>query len=445
MMRIAVAMVLLVVVCALAAVAFDGAGARRAGATVSITQIQSGGVSVRYDLDRAVRKLTFRSIDGKYRARRWAFASPDFVIRIGDRLDHIERRDGDAFKSVALTAQPNLVRIQKNYRPLAAYGDGGVLAFTGHFWPVIDEDRRMDAVFSFAPAPGAQIVAFGKRVDALREWRSPMAHPAFVYLGPLEPVESPAVMALIDPAAPLWIREEFASLTPAAFELLSQLFAFDLDTKPNVFLAAPLGGNAGRLSYSGDALPGQLQITLEGGGWQERSARAVSIFRRATIHEAVHLWQAAARPSAREESPWIHEGAADAIAAEAMVMLGFWDGDDYEAHLRQTRSDCAAKLREGSLASAGARRDYRALYTCGHVIAEAVSRADGAPASAFWRAFVADARTRNEGYTEKHYFDLVGARTGDPAFERALRAFVRTPLADPEREIERLFAAARGS
>lgn len=445
MMRIVVAMVLLVVVSALAAMAFDGGGDRRAAVNISIAQMPGGGVTVDYDLKRAVRALAFRSVDGGYRERRWAVASADFVLRRGEDLDFIERRDGGAFKTVSLTAQPNLVRIQKNYQPLAAYGDGGVLIFTGHFWPVIDDDRRIDADFSFTPVSGAQVVAFGERVGALEHWRSPMAHPAFVYLGPLQPVETREVMALIDPTAPDWINEEFATLTPAAFELLSQLFGFELETKPNLFMAAPLGSDAGRLSYSGDALPGQFQITLEGGGWHERSDRAVSIFRRATIHEAVHLWQAAARPSAQEEAPWIHEGAADAIAAEAMVTLGLWDGDDYENHLRETRKDCAAKLRDGPLDGAGARRDYGALYACGHIIAAAVSRADGAPASAFWRDFVADARTRNSGYTEKHYFDLVTARTGDPAFERAIRAFVRTPLADPEREIDRLFAAARGA
>ncbi len=443
-MRIAASISMFVVASALAAFAFDGAGERRAAAEISIEQVPDGAVRVAYDLKRPVRALSFRAIAGGYRERRWRVDGDDFVVRRGDDIDIIERRDGEAFKAVSLTAHPNLVRIQKNYQPLAVYGEGGVLLFTGHFWPVLDEDRRMDAVFSFTPGAGSKVVAFGERAEALREWRSPMAHPAFVYLGPLEPVESRDVLALIDPTAPAWIREEFATLTPDAFDLLAQLFDFHLDTKPNLFMAAPLGSDPGRLSYSGDALPGQFQITLEGGGWNEPSPRAVSIFRRATIHEAVHLWQAAARPSVREESPWIHEGAADAIAAEAMVALGLWDGADYERHLHEAREECAATLRDGPLRSAAARKDYRALYACGHVIALAVSRAEGAPASDFWRAFVAQSRSLDAGYTEKHFYALVGKRTGDPAFERALRAFVRTPPADPEREIDRLFEAARG-
>ena len=80
MMRVAVAMVLLVVVSALAAVAFDGGGERRAAAAVSITQTPAGDVSVGYALNRPVRALAFRSVEGGYRERRWSPASPDFVM-----------------------------------------------------------------------------------------------------------------------------------------------------------------------------------------------------------------------------------------------------------------------------------------------------------------------------------------------------------------------------
>lgn len=443
----AAAILMLLIVSALAALAFDGAsdfgaGPARAAVAISVEQTDDA-VRVVYSMRRPVRRLAFRSVEGGYRERRWKPLSPEFIIRRGAELDWIERHDGARFKTVALDAFPNFIRIEKNYQPLAVYGDGGFLFYTGHFWPVIDENRRMDAVFSFTPAARAKVVAFGERAGGLVDWRSPMAHPAFVYLGPLQPVETRDVLALVDLSAPAWIQEEFASLTPAVFDKLAALFDFHLDTKPNLFMAAPLGSQPGRLSYSGDALPGQFQITLEGGGWREPSARAVSIFRRATIHEAVHLWQSAARPAAQEEAPWIHEGAADAIAAEAMVALGYWDGEAFEAHENQARTECAERLRGGPLKTAAERKDYRALYACGHVIAMAVSRADGAPTAEFWRAFIEQSRDRNAGYTEKQFYGLVNARTDDPAFERALRAFVRTPHANPENEIDRLFAAAK--
>ena len=63
---------------------------------------------------------------------------------------------------------------------------------------------------------------------------------------------------------------------------------------------------------AGDALPAQFQITLAGGAWKAPSPKARGLFVQSTIHEAVHLWQAGARPITEEAPEWIHEGAADA-------------------------------------------------------------------------------------------------------------------------------------
>ena len=100
------------------------------------------------------------------------------------------------------------------------------------------------------------------------------------------------------------------------------------------------------------------------------------------------LWQAAARPGDRDVAEWIHEGAANAIAAEALVSLGMWDAEDYAADLNMAREECAKGLRGGALARASARRDYKAVYACGQVIAVAVSAADERTTGDFWRAFI---------------------------------------------------------
>ena len=89
----------------------------------------------------------------------------------------------------------------------------------------------------------------------------------------------------------------------------------------------------------------------------------------------------------------------------------------------------------------GAFNDTDAPTMGGHVIAEAVSIAENRSVTQFWRDFVERARTEN-GYTEETYFELVQERTGDQAFADKLRDFVRTPLANPDREIGRLLAAA---
>jgi hypothetical protein len=202
-----------------------------------------------------------------------------------------------------------------------------------------------------------------------------------------------------------------------------------------------LGVDASRLSYTGDALPAQFQIMLEGGAWREPSDKAGQIFVFSTIHEAVHLWQAAARPGASNAPEWIHEGAADAIAAEVMVALGRWGGEALAEHETAARAECARELKDGSLNSARARSGYRALYACGHVIASAVGRAERKPAADFWREFIARSEAAG-GYDSGLFYDLIADRTGDQDFADAVEDFARTPLADPEQAIDGLFVAA---
>ena len=410
---------------------------------VTIEQFEDGNIRVTYEMRRRRASLILSELPSGYRERRWSVETPGFSLINLDADDEIVRDDGKRFDRVVIYAEPDPVRMHKEYQPLSQYGDGGVLLYTGHFWPMTGRGGRMYATFNFRPARGGEVVAFGDRAPALVNWRSPMAHPAFVYLGPIKPVETQDVMAIVDPDAPQWIIDEFYALTPQAFEWLAGAFGFSFDTKPNLFLAAPLGPQAWRLSYAGDALPAQFQITLEGGAWEKQSLQAVNLFRRSTIHEAVHLWQSAARPGVDEDSPWIHEGSADAIAAEALVALGLWQAADKEADFERAKSECAKELYHGSLASAVTRGRFRGIYACGHVIAEAVARAEGASVSAFWRDFVPLA-IENDGYTAALFFKAVHDRTGDYAFADRVRQFVQMPVASPDREIERLLGGDPG-
>jgi len=405
---------------------------------IAVTQGDGAALDVSYEFRRPQREIAFNAVADRYRADRWRLPPGFKLIADGDR-ELIVRADGEAFTSLSLTALPAADRLPKEYQPAVPYGEGGVLVYTGHFWPLAQKTGRADAVFDFAPAPGGHAVAFGENEAALKDWTSPMAHPAFVYMGPLQPVETEYVMAVIDPAAPRWVVEEFRNIVPESFEKLAEMFGAAPETKPNLFLAASPGVE-GQLSYTGDALPAQFQISLEGGVWREPNPQAREVFIQSTIHEAVHLWQAAARPGDSQPPEWIHEGAADAMAAEIMVALGEWDAEAFQRDEEHARAECAAELGKGTLNGARARGDFRALYACGHVIASAVAVAERGSTADFWRAFIEE--TGPDGYSEAMFYDLVAARTGDEDFADALEDFARTPLAEPAREIDGLFAAA---
>lgn len=436
-------LVLIMLVCWVSASAI-GYASTPAELTISIQQQADAHLRVKYKLNRPQKTLAFTATRDGYHRKYWTVEADGFRIVKRRRQIWLERKDGKYFNSVTISAAPAEGRLTKQYQPISRYGDGGVMVYTGHFWPVNIRKERANAVFNFYPTTGSKVVAFGQHVATLENWRSPMDHPAFVYMGPLEPVETAEVMAVVDPNAPRWIIDEFYELTPRAFRYLSQQFGFSHNAKPNLFLAAPLGEEDGRLSYAGDALPGQFQVTLVGAAWSQRTDQALNIFRSSTVHEAVHLWQASARPVRGDLTAWIHEGAADAIAAETLLAINYWDQTDHANYFIDARAECAAGLEYGSLAGAERRARYRALYACGHVIAEAVSIAEDKPVADFWRAFILQAQQDN-GYSENTYFDLVLDRTGDPEFVGKLREFVRTSLANPDREIGRLLATAHST
>ena len=408
---------------------------------VSIEQLEDAEMRVVYEWRTPRREMVFRAVSGGYRERRWEIETEGFELRRGAAEDVIFRTDGARFDRAVLVAKPDTVRLLKEYQPITAYGEGGALIYTGHFWPVRDDGARINATFSLTPAPGGAVTAFGDHAPALADWRSPMAHPAFVYLGPLAPETTAHMSALVDPAAPAWVRREFHDISMRAFEYFAGAFDDEPQRRPNLFLTAPLGDDPGRLSYSGDALPGQFQVTLEGAAWREPGDRALDIFRQSTIHEAFHLWQwSRARSEDEKSAAWIHEGGADAVAAEAMVALGFWDGAALQRFSERAGRECAEGIEDGPLAAAHLRGDFRALYGCGFVIAEAVARAEGATATGFWRDFMAAAAERGF-YSEAYFYDFLAGRTGK-VFAEDLRYFVETPHARPEKDIERLMQAA---
>ena len=437
---LAAAIAAIVVVMALVAALTSGRNGNPA-VNISASQRSETGLTLLYKWHHPQRVMIFEAVAGDYRKLHWQIASPDFEITREGEFDRIARIDGKAFSRIELIAQPYETRLEKDYQPVVRYGEGGVLLYTGHFMPVTNDGARIDAVFDFTPLEDAQIVAFDAHEKALDGWRSPMAHPAFVYMGPLAPIETDNVMALIDPETPDWIVDEFNALVRPSFAKLAEQFGFTPQTKPNLFLSAPMRGDVGRLSYAGDALPAQFQITLEGGAWREPSEKAQGVFVFSTVHEAVHLWQAAARPGAIDPPEWIHEGAADAIAAETLVALGIWDGAALEQAEADARRDCAVALDQGSLNGARARGDYRALYACGHVIASALAVAERKSTADFWRAFIDEAQAA-DGYSEAMFYDLAATRTGDKKFAERLRSFAQTPLAAPEKEIDALMDAA---
>lgn len=376
------------------------------------------------------------TIDG-YRARHWRIETPGVRLSTRGGRDYLETGAARKFSQVDIRVDPAPVDLHKDYEPFIALGDGAVIFYSGHFTPFRDASTRLHAKLTIAAAAGAQVYAFGERAPTLADWESPYDHPAFIYVGAATPQESETLVTISDATAPSWISDEIATLAPAIGGALRGLFARSLPTKPTIFVAMGDLGEEGRLSYSGDALPGQYQMTLAGGAWRDSSPQALAVLRRTTAHEAAHLWQAASRPARDSVPNWIHEGGADALAAEAMAAAGYWTPAEKAADFDRARRDCAAGLERQSLQKAEAEARWTAVYACGHVLNIAAA-GDGGVAS-LWRELVS--RAGADGYDEATFLALAEERAGaGPA--QAMRDLIRINDARPELAIARMLGEA---
>ena len=142
----------------------------------------------------------------------------------------------------------------------------------------------------------------GANIAGATAWKSAFNHPAFVYFGAAHFVATPRANFLFAPETPIWLQTAVRMEGAKIIEALAARLSGNLDVQPDLFISFDGNGPDGLLRYSGDALPGQVQIAFAGGGWRERSAMGLALMRKAIAHEATHLWQAAIRPTSPDHA-----------------------------------------------------------------------------------------------------------------------------------------------
>ena len=412
-------------------------------AHIEIEQLEEGRWRVSYRLSRSVEYLDLGSSLGGFRKQDWQIVGPEAgyvsIISRGGK-DYLQAKSSAAFDRLTLIVTAGLRGFAKNYEPIRPMGTNGALVYTGHFWPFREAGGRINAVFFFRPRAGFEAAAFGQRAPVLDAWRSPYNHPAFVYLGPLAPISLGGAAAIIDPAMPLWAQDEIRAIAPSILSAMSAAFGRPLNITPNIFISFTKGGPAGFVRYRGDALPGQFQLALYGGKWRTKTALGQEMLRRALAHEATHLWQSSTVPMHAGVPGWIHEGSADAIAAEILVQIGVWSQSDKRKDFNAAQQECTKHLQGGSLNSAEQRAAIRALYACGHVLTVLAAQlySDEGSALAFWNAFAQRARAMG-GYDDALFFQMV-EEAGGESVAREMARFTRTPFAKPGNALAALSA-----
>ena len=395
-----------------------------------------GAVRLHYALPSAVRALDLGPSLGAYRLDQWRLATRGLVIEAREGRDVLARADNRPFRAAEIDVGIAPVDAPRTYDALTRLGERGVLVYTGHFQPWRN-GRRAPTRFSFFGPSGAVATAFGEVESAFWNWKSRLDHPAFVFVGPVAPRRAGGVSMVIDPAAPDWVAEAVEETAVRVADGLEQRFGWALDVTPDLFLSFTPGFD-GQASFAGDALPGQFRIALEGRAWDRRSEMGRDILIAGLAHEAAHLWQTAARPSPAGAADWIHEGGANAIAAQLLVELGYWTGERAFSRFAEARRECLDLMKGRSLEAAEAASAGAASYACGHVLNELAAAAHPDGAIGFWNDLILEAR-RIGGYDEALFLRLTANLHGE-AFAADMARFLRTHDRRPDRSMAALEA-----
>lgn len=348
---------------------------------------------VHYRLPRPTRTLYFDIPYGDYRQTAWQPEDPSVHIIADGETIRAERDDRAPFTSVTFRLTPRYREVPKNYAPFSPFSDGGVLVFTGQFHACANAPCADGSSWKMRfLVPSEQLLTGTDAFEDRGDGRN-------VYVGAVKPIESPLVLAVIDPALPSPIRKQLDTMLP----LLTDYFSRELGALPvRPMLFASLDRwprpNSG-LSSQGGILPGQVFLHFYGSGWKHDAARADFIpwfF----AHEIGHFYHGARSGNAHvsEEEAWIHEGGAEAFAALAVREFG--DEGFVDRKIARSIDDCAAGLaRLGEPLTASARAGaFDNYYSCGLLLQLSIDadlrlKSDGRESLVtIWRDFLDRAR-----------------------------------------------------
>ncbi|MCW5724780.1 MAG: hypothetical protein KIS81_07460 [Maricaulaceae bacterium] len=424
-----------------------------------LTIPDEGEWRIEYRFSEPVMRAAFPRSGGDYRRGSWTVETEGVVLERAGETDVIRRADGAPMQGFAARLVPHTGHLPQEYTPALIMQGGSMALFIDQFHvgdagPAGEDDPltravRFDSSAVRWPAEAwlavqtpdfAHLSGDGLRTED-SGGRFAMGDSGYLYTGHIAPVTTPDVTAVLDPAAPEWLREYLT-------DSLVRLFAFlgeRLDTRPQRRPAvyALYGELEGRnVSLNGGVVAGQLAFNIRiGDGLGDSPAlrrHLIHLF----AHEAAHLWQF--RRPRDMTAAWFHEGGADALAFLALREMGETDGEQAARSFGQSAAACAGQLEAGPLSGALARGQFRAYYDCGAVIHLALHAAaarnghDGL--YAVWLAVFGQAGD-DSLYGEDEIFTAAAELAGD-GMAAALRAFVHDDHADGRAAVAALMDGA---
>lgn len=428
-------------VCAVAAVALTSVARAQPTPAIAIDRIEPGRWRATYTFIDPVTSLRFVRGAANHRERVWTIATSGYEWgNDGDRLV-LRLADGARPASTIVVEFPQLTDpLPKEYELFQPFSDGAMALYTGHFYarptgPSYADSAPVLQTVRLTPPPGTHAVVRGRVASGNVTFADSIGDGTYIYMGTARPIETPHLVAIVDPGIPAWLRGMFEQRLPELFAVYSEKFGASLPWKPVVLYSFHDTATTG-YSSGGGTLTGLINMTLTGAAWRTPSADAQVQAFYLLAHEAAHLWNGQLVESRGGAGSWMHEGSADAIANDMLLRFGIIDRDQWRRRRETAINQCATQVADVAIHSAAQRGMFRTFYDCGFVLAlwtEAVLRqsAPDADLFSFWRDLVAAARANGGRYDEDLYLRVMRDAGAPDSAGAAMRSFLGARSIDP--------------
>jgi hypothetical protein len=416
------------------------AGAASQTAPIVIERVQPERWRASYTFDHPVTSLRFGRRAANHRERVWRVVTPGYrwATRDGETVLQL---DPGAQAGTAITIEfPEFTDpLPKEYELFQPFSDGAVALYTGHFYvtpegPAYNNAPLLQTV-RLAPPPGTHAIVRGRISSGTVTFADGIGDGTYIYVGTQRPIETPHLVAVVDPGMPRWVRQLYETRLPQLFTAYTARFGRPLPWKPTVLYSFHDTAAAGYES-GGGTLTGLISMTLTGSEWHKPLPEAMTQAFQLLAHEAAHLWNGQLITSVGGPGSWMHEGSADAFANEMLLEFGVIDSAAWLDRRADAVNRCAAHVLAAPVHRAAERGAFRTFYDCGFVMALWTEMAlrETSPSTdlfGFWRDLITKAQSTGGRYDEDLYFGVMrSAGVADSVVEQ-MRAFLSSSSIEP--------------
>jgi len=339
-------------------------------ADVFLSKSDKGDWKVRFQFQNPATRLAFSRNPNDARIRRWKSLSDDFIIEYIEEKEYIRRKDGAKFSSASFLLMPTYTPLPKDYAPFSNFSDGGALVHDGRFFSCSNEcDHNIDYLWSFELiAPPSDSILVNERVTHSKAvWKSSNSGTK-VYVGKQKLDIAGDLISLVDEGLPTEIKTSLSLNLPKIMSYFISKFG-NLDDRHSLFASYNKTNQEG-IGSQGGVLP--KQVFMHWYGRDLEKAVKKGSFLKGTVwffaHEVAHMYQKKTSQTKSDSDAWLHEGAAEKFALEAMFFVQPDSTSYSENRVEEFKQSCKKGIQTLNLSKATENGQFGLHYGCGFLI-----------------------------------------------------------------------------